>query len=58
MEKVRVEVQTLLNQTLQAERVTILNVECKRFIDGSKTFTDYVIQSTFTPTTAKTHFLS
>ncbi|WP_254914906.1 hypothetical protein [Bacillus thuringiensis] len=42
MKKVRLEVQTLLNQTLQADRVAILNAEYQGFINLGKVFTDYV----------------
>nr|Q9ZIU5.1 RecName: Full=Pesticidal crystal protein Cry11Bb; AltName: Full=84 kDa crystal protein; AltName: Full=Crystaline entomocidal protoxin; AltName: Full=Insecticidal delta-endotoxin CryXIB(b) [Bacillus thuringiensis serovar medellin]AAC97162.1 d-endotoxin [Bacillus thuringiensis serovar medellin] len=58
MEKVRLEVQTILNQTLQTDRVATLKAEYEGFIHLGKVFTDYVSQSTFTPATAKTHFLN
>nr|AEK06469.1 Cry11b [Bacillus thuringiensis serovar jegathesan] len=56
MDKVRIGVQTLLDQRLQDDRVKILEGEYKGIIEVSKVFTDYVNQSKFETGTANRLF--
>ncbi|AFQ30505.1 insecticidal delta-endotoxin Cry8Ea1 family protein [Bacillus thuringiensis] len=58
MEKVRTEVETLINQKLSQDRVNILNAEYRGIIEVSDVFDAYIKQPGFTPATAKGYFLN
>nr|ABW89742.1 Cry4d [Bacillus thuringiensis] len=58
MEKVRTEVETLINQKLSQDRVNILNAEYRGIIEVSDVFDAFIKQPGFTPATAKGYFLN